>query len=73
MNNQLALLDDEGAGRYRQLDEHTRDIGRRGVALTRAALRQSTSGQPGTTDGAAGPDHGAGLGRPRAGNGRRAA
>ncbi|MCA1836604.1 MAG: hypothetical protein LC721_09870 [Actinobacteria bacterium] len=73
MNNQLALLDDEDAGRYRQLDEHTRDIGRRGVALVRAALRQTISGEPGATDGAAGPNDGAGVGRPRAGNGRRAA
>ena len=73
MTNQLALLDDEGSGRYRRLDEHTRDIGRRGVALARAALRQSTSGDPTATDGATGPKDGAGVGRGRAGNGRRAA
>jgi hypothetical protein len=41
MNDQLVLLDDdETQRRYRQLDEHTRDIGRRGVALAREALRQ---------------------------------
>ncbi len=42
MNDQLVLLDDdEGRNRYRQLDEHTRDIGRRGVALAREALHQA--------------------------------
>lgn len=44
MNDQLVLLDDdddEGQPSWR-LDEHTRDIGRRGVALAREALRQAT-------------------------------
>ncbi len=46
MNDQLVLLDDEDEGRnqYRRLDEHTRDIGRRGVALARDALRQAAGG-----------------------------
>lgn len=50
MNDQLVMLDDESAGGegrsgdlrgYRRLDEHTRDIGRKGVALAREALRQA--------------------------------
>jgi hypothetical protein len=45
MNDQLVLLDDdeETRRRYRQLDEHTRDVGRRGVALAREALRQAAA------------------------------
>lgn len=42
MNDQLVLLDDDDEGQPAwQLDEHTRDIGRRGVALAREALRQA--------------------------------
>jgi hypothetical protein len=44
MNDQLVLLQDEEARRqaaYRRLDEHTRDVGRRGVALAREALRHA--------------------------------
>lgn len=47
MNDQLELLDDEnddGADARAagwQIDEHTRDIGRRGVAQAREALRQA--------------------------------
>ena len=39
MNDQLALLNDDD--RYRRLDDRTREIGRRGVALAREALRQA--------------------------------
>jgi hypothetical protein len=43
MNDQLVLLDedDEGRKQYRRLDDHTRDVGRKGVALAREALRQA--------------------------------
>jgi hypothetical protein len=42
MNDQLVLLDDDEVGQKDwQLDEHTREIGRRGVALAREALRQA--------------------------------
>jgi hypothetical protein len=43
MNDQLVLLDNEEEARRRswQLDEQTREIGRRGVALARQALRQA--------------------------------
>ncbi|MCA1690895.1 MAG: hypothetical protein LC733_01370 [Actinobacteria bacterium] len=37
--HQLVLLDDDD--RQWRLDEPTRDVGRRGVALARAALRQA--------------------------------
>jgi hypothetical protein len=56
MNDQLVMLDDESAGGaggggkdsgdrrgYHRLDEHTRDIGRKGVALAREALRQAAA------------------------------
>ncbi len=39
MNDQLALLEDDD--RQWQLDERTREIGRRGEALAREALRQA--------------------------------
>ena len=39
MNDQLVLLDDDD--REWRLDERTREIGRRGVALAREALRQA--------------------------------
>ena len=56
MNNQLVLLDDneEGDREYRRLDEHTRDIGRRGVALARQALHHAASGGPAPADGPVG-------------------
>ncbi|MGH9279162.1 MAG: hypothetical protein ACRD12_13785 [Acidimicrobiales bacterium] len=42
MNDQLVLLDDDDEGqRPWRLDEHTREIGRRGVAQAREALRQA--------------------------------
>ena len=45
-DDQLVLLDDETAPeaasrRAWRLDEHTREIGRRGVAQAREALRQA--------------------------------
>lgn len=42
MNDQLVLLDDDEDDRlaYWRLDEHTREIGRKGVALAREALRR---------------------------------
>lgn len=44
MNNQLVLLDDdEDRLAYWRLDEHTREVGRRGVALAREALRQAVA------------------------------
>ena len=50
MNDQLVLLDeddrnDDGTPRRSswQLDAHTRDIGRRGVAQARQALRQAAA------------------------------
>ncbi len=44
MNDQLVLLeDDEDRQGYRRLDEHTREVGRRGVALAREALRQAAA------------------------------
>ena len=46
MNDQLVLLEDEEARRqaaYRRLDERTREVGRRGVALAREALRQAAA------------------------------
>ena len=44
MNDQLVLLDDNEDDRftYRRLDEHTREVGRRGVASAREALRRAT-------------------------------
>jgi hypothetical protein len=53
MNNQLVLLDDneESDRRYRRLDERTRDIGRRGIALAREALRHAAPGGPAPADG----------------------
>ncbi len=39
MNDQLALLEDDE--RQWRLDERTREIGRRGVAQARQALRQA--------------------------------
>jgi hypothetical protein len=44
MNDQLALLE-EDAGTQEpawELDDHTREVGRRGVAAARDALRQAT-------------------------------
>ncbi|HEX6596462.1 MAG TPA: hypothetical protein VF045_05975 [Acidimicrobiales bacterium] len=43
MNDQLVLLDDDETDRftYRRLDEHTREVGRRGVASAREALRRA--------------------------------
>jgi hypothetical protein len=42
MNNQLVLLDDdEDRPEHWGLDEHTREVGRRGLALAREALRQA--------------------------------
>jgi hypothetical protein len=47
MNDQLVLLDDEGDRfAYRRLDEHTREVGRRGVALAREALRRAAPAAP---------------------------
>lgn len=46
MNDQLVLLGDEEEERgrvFRRLDEHTRDVGRKGVALAREALREAAS------------------------------
>lgn len=46
MNDQLVLLQDEEARQraaYRRLDEHTREVGRRGIALAREALRQAAA------------------------------
>lgn len=46
MNDQLVLLDDEEEAARQaawRLDEHTREIGRRGVALAREALRQAAA------------------------------
>ncbi len=49
MDNQLVLLDDHTEGEAPALkpewglDEHTREIGRRGVALAREALRQAAA------------------------------
>ena len=46
MNDQLVLLQDEEARRqasYCRLDEHTREVGRRGIALAREALRQAAA------------------------------
>lgn len=54
MNDQLPLLDDtpaRGPDAWR-LDAKTREIGRRGVASAREALRASASGTP---EGAASP------------------
>jgi hypothetical protein len=53
MNDQLVLLDDneENDRRYRRLDEHTRDVGRRGIALAREALRHATTSGPAPADG----------------------
>jgi hypothetical protein len=39
MNDQLVLLEDDE--RQWRLDERTREIGRRGIALAREALRQA--------------------------------
>ena len=36
---QLVLLSDDGTGRDWRLDEHTRQVGRQGVAAAREALR----------------------------------
>ncbi|MFP5320131.1 MAG: hypothetical protein ACLGI2_17785 [Acidimicrobiia bacterium] len=43
MNDQLVLLEDNDDDRfsYRRLDEHTREVGRRGVASAREALRRA--------------------------------
>jgi hypothetical protein len=56
MNDQLALLKDQTSAHtssdtgahgdrraYRRLDEHTREIGRKGLALAREALRQAAA------------------------------
>ena len=45
MNDQLVLLDDNETRPERgwRLDEQTREIGRRGVAQARNALRRSTA------------------------------
>ena len=46
MNDQLVLLEDEEARQraaYLRIDEHTREVGRRGVALAREALRQAVA------------------------------
>jgi hypothetical protein len=48
MDNQLVLLEDHDDGSAEApradwgLDEHTREVGRRGVALARQALRQAS-------------------------------
>lgn len=46
MNDQLALLphaDDEDQEVSWELDEHTRDVGRQGLAAARQALRQASA------------------------------
>jgi len=48
MNDQLVLLENNEADRfaYRRLDEHTREVGRRGVASAREALRRAAPAPP---------------------------
>lgn len=48
MNDQLVLLDDNDDDRfsYRRLDERTREVGRRGVASARDALRRAAPASP---------------------------
>ncbi len=38
---QLALITEDSPGRDWRLDDHTREVGRRGIAAARAALRSS--------------------------------
>ena len=40
---QLVLISNDGAGRDWRLDEHTRQVGRRGVAAAREALRAAVT------------------------------
>lgn len=53
MNLQLLLID-ESTPDWR-LDEHTREVGRRGVARAREALRQTTGSPEGRVDPTSGP------------------
>lgn len=48
MNDQLVLLEHNEDDRftYRRLDEHTREVGRRGVASAREALRRAAPASP---------------------------
>lgn len=47
MNDQLVLLDDnDDRFSYRRLDERTREVGRRGVASARDALRRAAPASP---------------------------
>lgn len=45
MNDQLALLENDPGARQPEwvLDEHTREVGRRGLAAAREALRQASA------------------------------
>lgn len=48
---QLVLISDDGTGRDWRLDEHTRQVGRQGVAAAREALRAAITPTHARTEG----------------------